>query len=275
MHSLQLLSIAIMQGVSELFPISSLGHSVLIPALLHWNINRDASWFLPFIVVLHLGTALALLIYFWRDWQQLLGGVWQARGGTQLPQARLFWLLVVATIPAGLLGLIFEHKIRHLFGGFTIVAIFLALNGVLLLLGDRFKHRTATHSLEQLSVGKALFVGLAQASALIPGISRSGASLVAGLAVGLDYDAAARLSFLLATPIIAAAGILEVPKLLHAGAHAPIDLILVSGILAGVFAYGSTWFLMRWFKGHEIKALRPFGIYCLLMGIGALIVHGI
>lgn len=274
MHSVQLLFIAIMQGISELFPVSSLGHSVLIPALLHWSIDREATWFLPFIVVLHLGTALALLIYFWRDWQQLLSGVWQARGGTRLPQARLFWLLVVATIPAGLLGLIFEHKLRHLFGGFTIVAIFLALNGILLLLGDRLKHRTATHSLEQLSIGKALVVGLAQSSALIPGISRSGASLVAGLAVGLNYDAAARLSFLLATPIIATAGVLEVPKLLHASTHAPVGLILLSGILAGIFAYGSTWFLMRWFKGHEFKALRPFGIYCLLMGIAALVIHG-
>ena len=116
-------------------------------------------------------------------------------------------------------------------------------------------------------------MGFAQSLALIPGMSRSGASLVAGLAVGLDYDAAARLSFLLATPIIAAAGVLEVPKLLHASAGAPLGVILLGGVLAGVFAYLSTWFLMRWFSGHEVKALRPFGVYCLLLGLGALAVH--
>lgn len=273
MNTLHLLLLAILQGVSELFPISSLGHSVLVPALLKWPIDRDAAWFLPFIVVLHLGTATALLIYFWRDWVRLLGGVWRARGGTRVPEARLFWLLVVATIPAGLLGLLFEHKLRHLFGGFTIVAVFLALNGVLLIWGDRLKHRQARHTLEELSWGKALGVGFAQSLALIPGMSRSGASLVAGLAVGLDYDAAARLSFLLATPIIAAAGVLEVPKLLHASAGAPLGVILLGGVLAGVFAYLSTWFLMRWFSGHEVKALRPFGVYCLLLGLGALAVH--
>lgn len=275
MHSVYLLLLAILQGVSELFPISSLGHSVLVPALLHWPIDRNAAWFLPFVVVLHLGTALALLIYFWRDWLRLLGGLWRARGGTQLPEARLFWVLVVATLPAGVLGLLFEHKLRHLFGGFTIVAVFLAINGVLLILGDRFKHRQARHSLEELSWARALGVGFAQSLALIPGMSRSGASLVAGLAVGLDYDAAARLSFLLATPIIAAAGVLEVPKLLHTGTQAPLGIILLAGAVAGVFAYLSTWFLMRWFSGHETKALRPFGIYCVLLGLAALAVHAL
>ncbi|MBI1422946.1 MAG: undecaprenyl-diphosphate phosphatase [Gammaproteobacteria bacterium] len=275
MHTLYLMLLAVLQGISELFPISSLGHSVLVPALFHWPIDRDASWFLPFIVVLHLGTALALLIYFWRDWQQLLASVWHARGGTQVAEARVFWLLVVATLPAGLLGLLLEHKLRHLFGGFTVVAVFLALNGILLILGDRLKHKESRHNLEELSWSKALIVGFAQSLALIPGISRSGASLVAGLTVGLDYAASARLSFLLATPIIAAAGVLEVPKLLHANVHAPVSIILAAGAVAGIFAYASTWFLMRWFSGHEVRALRPFGIYCLLLGIGALIVHGI
>ncbi|MEJ2344010.1 MAG: undecaprenyl-diphosphate phosphatase [Gammaproteobacteria bacterium] len=273
MSALPLLLLAVLQGVSELFPISSLGHSVLIPALLHWPIDREASWFLPFIVVLHLGTAAALLIYFRRDWLQLLRGVWRARGGTGLPEARVFWLLVVATVPAGLLGLLLEHRIRQLFGGYTIVAVFLALNGLLLMWGDRLKHRQAAQTLEGLSWAKAVGVGLAQALALIPGVSRSGASLVAGLAAGLEYDAAARLSFLLATPIIGAAGMLEVPKLLQGSAGAPLGLIFAGGILAGLFAYLSTWFLMRWFSGHEVKALRPFGIYCLALGLGALALH--
>jgi len=275
MHTLYLLLMAVMQGISELFPISSLGHSVLIPALLHWPIDRESAWFLPFIVVLHLGTATALLIYFRQDWLRLFGGLWRARGGTDNPEARLFWLLVVGTVPAGILGLLLEHRVRQLFGGFGIVAVFLALNGLLLIWGDRLKHRQARHRLEELSWAKALGIGCAQALALIPGISRSGASLVAGLASGLEYDAAARLSFLLATPIIAAAGILEVPKLLHHADHAPLDAILVSGVVAGVFAYLSTWFLMRYFRNHEVKALRPFGIYCLVLGLGALVIHGI
>jgi len=270
-----LLLLSILQGVSELFPISSLGHSVLVPALLHWPIDRDAAWFPPFIVVLHLGTAMALLVYFRRDWGRLLAGLWRSRGGTAEPEARLFWLLVVATVPAGLLGLLLEHEIRHLFGGFVIVAIFLALNGLMLIWGDRFKHRKAQHRLEELSWGRAIGVGLAQSLALIPGMSRSGASLVAGLMVGLDYEASARLSFLLATPIIAAAGVLEVPKLFHAAGSVPWTAIVLGGLLAGLFAYLSTWFLMRYFRGHEVQALRPFGVYCLALGLGALLLHAL
>jgi undecaprenyl-diphosphatase len=273
MDTVHLLLMAVMQGISELFPISSLGHSVLVPALLNWPLDRESSWFLPFIVVLHLGTAMALLIYFRRDWLQLFAGLWRARGGTHNPDARLFWLLVVGTVPAGLIGLLLEHRIRGLFGGFTIVAVFLALNGLLLLWGDRLKHRQARHRLEELSWGKAFGIGCAQALALIPGISRSGASLVAGLASGLEYDAAARMSFLLATPIIAAAGVLEVPKLLHHADQAPLTVIMVSGVVAGIFAYLSTWFLMRYFHNHEVKALRPFGIYCLVLGLGSLAFH--
>jgi undecaprenyl-diphosphatase len=275
MQTIHLLTLAILQGVTELFPVSSLGHSVLVPALLHWPLDREASWFLPFIVVLHLGTATALLLYFWRDWVSLIGGVLRARGGIATPEARLFWLLVVGTIPAGLIGLALEHRLRALFGGFTVAAVFLALNGVMLLAGDRLKHREARHTLEQLGWGKALWIGCAQALALIPGMSRSGATLVAGLAGGLGYDAAARLSFLLATPIIAAAGVLEVPKLLHHAAGAPMGPILLGGLLAGVFAWLSTWFLMRWFSGHEVKALRPFGVYCLVAGLAALALHSL
>lgn len=273
MNTMHLLLLAILQGISELFPISSLGHSVLIPALFHWPIDRNAAWFLPFIVVLHLGTATALLLYFWRDWARILRGLWQARGGTGNPDARLFWLIVVATIPAGLLGLALEHRIRALFGGFSLVAFFLVINGVMLILGDRLKYRQAQHTLEDLGWGKAVGIGFAQALALIPGMSRSGATLVAGLASGLGYDAAARLSFLMATPIITAAGVLEIPKLLRHASGAPMGTILAGGVLAGIFAYLSTWFLMHYFSGHDTKALRPFGVYCLILGLGALAIH--
>lgn len=271
MDTIHFYLLALLQGVSELFPVSSLGHSVLVPALLHWPINRDSAWFLPFLVVLHLGTAGALLIYFRHEWAILLRGAWQARGRSDTPESRLFWLLVLATVPGGLLGLLFEHRIRDLFGSLTVAAVFLMLNGVLLIWGDCLKQRVARHRLEQLTWRSALAIGCAQALALIPGLSRSGATLLAGLGAGLDYAAAARFSFLLATPIIAAAGVLELPKLLQAGLPPRgLELMLVSGLLAGLAAYLSTWFLMRYFRTHELTALRPFGFYCLLAGAVAL-----
>ena len=280
MLGLFLILLAILQGIAELFPISSLGHSVLVPALFHWPIDRDAGWFLPYIVVLHLGTAAALFIYFWKDWMSLLGGTLAARGSPRDPQARLFWLLACGTIPAGLLGMLLEHKVRELFGGFTVAAVFLMVNGVVLLAGDQLKQRKGSPSPESLTWGKALLIGCAQALALVPGISRSGVTLVAGILGGLDYAASARFSFLLATPIIGAAGVLELPKLLHQHAAAALPegllaVILLGGVLSGVFAWLSTWFLMRWFKSHELMALRPFGVYCLLAGAIALLAHAL
>ena len=276
MLALHLLLLAILQGISELFPISSLGHSILVPAVFHWPINREAPWFLPYIVVLHLGTAAALFIYFWRDWFALLGGTWKARGNLNNPDVRLFWLLVVGTIPAGILGLLLEHKIKALFGGFVVAAVFLMINGIILFIGDALKQRAARHELANMGWRRAVGIGCAQALALIPGISRSGVTLVAGVWSGLDYASSARFSFLLATPIIGAAGLLEVPKLIKHQAIMPEGLLLIlviGGLLAGVFAWLSTWFLMRYFKRHEMAALRPFGIYCLLAGAIALLIH--
>lgn len=274
--ALHLLILAIIQGVTELFPISSLGHSILVPAVLRWPIDREAPWFLPYIVVLHLGTAAALFIYFWRDWLALLGGAWQARGNVNSPQARLFWLLVMGTIPAGLIGLLLEHRIRELFGSFTIAALFLMVNGVILFIGDALKKRAARHELINMGWARAFGIGIAQALALIPGISRSGATLVAGVWSGLDYASSARFSFLLATPIIGAAGLLEVPKLVKHHASLPEGLLLtiiLGGILAGVCAWLSTFVLMKYFRKTEVTALRPFGIYCLIAGAAALLLH--
>lgn len=275
MLALHLLILAIIQGVTELFPISSLGHSILVPAVFHWPINREAPWFLPYIVVLHLGTAAALFIYFWRDWFALLGGTWKARGHVRDPHARLFWLLVIGTIPAGLIGLALEHRIRTLFAGFVVAAVFLMVNGVILFIGDALKKRAARHELVNMGWARAFGIGVAQALALIPGISRSGVTLVAGVWSGLDYASSARFSFLLATPIIGAAGLLEVPKLVKQHASLPDGLLLTivaGGILAGIFAWLSTSLLMKYFRKTEVTALRPFGIYCLLAGAAALIV---
>lgn len=271
-HHFYLLILAALQGVTELFPISSLGHSILVPALFRWPIDRDADWFLPFIVVLHLGTVAALLTFFWRDWVRLIGGFLRARGRPSNPESRLLWLLVLASIPAGLLGLALAHKIKALFGGFGFAAVALMLNGMMLIWGDRLRSRNPSHNLDTLSWRRALIIGFAQALALIPGFSRSGATLVAGIGTGLDYENSARFSFLLATPIIAAAGLLEVPKLFHAQLPGGfLQLIFAAGVLSGLFAWLSVWFLMRYFHSHEIKALRPFGFYCVGFGAMALI----
>ena len=271
---LDLLLLAILQGVTELFPISSLGHSVLVPALFHWPLDRAADWFLPYIVVLHLGTAGALLLYFRRDWHALLAGAWNARGRLDDPNAKLFWLLAAGTLPAAILGLLLEHKVREWFSGITVAAVFLMINGMLLLLGDWLKRRQSSGNPVSLSFGKALAIGCAQALALVPGISRSGVTLVAGLGAGLDYAASARFSFLLATPIIAAAGVFEIPKLIQPHSRLPavlLGVIILGGVLSGLFAWFSTWFLMRWFRSHELMACRPFGIYCLVAGASALV----
>jgi len=276
MHHLYLFLLAALQGVTELFPISSLGHSILVPAIFRWPINRGADWFLPFIVVLHLGTLAALLSFFWRDWVELIGSFVRDGGRPLRPDSRLLWLLILATIPAGLLGLALAHKIKDLFGGFSFAAIALMINGVLLIWGDRLRAKEPSHTLEGLGWQRALVIGFAQCLALIPGFSRSGATLVAGIGAGLDYANAARFSFLLATPIIGAAGLLEVPKLFHHSLPPGLlPVILLSGILSGLFAWLSIWFLMRYFHQHEIKALRPFGIYCIVFGAVALFIgHG-
>jgi len=256
-----------MQGISELFPISSLGHGVVLPDLLHWGLNRQDPSFLAFMVMLHLGTALALFIYFYRDWVALIGGFIRAGGRPVSPESRLVWLLIGGTVPAGLIGLILEKKLRMLFGSTSVVLAVLIINGVVLIAGDALRKNTHGRTLDELSFFGALKIGLAQALALIPGVSRSGVTLIAGLNEGLNYASAARFSFLLATPIIGAAGVLEVPKLLHAGSAISIGLALGCGILSGVCAYLSTWLLMRYFNKHEIQALRPFGWYCIGLGL--------
>jgi undecaprenyl-diphosphatase len=277
MLKLQLVLLAILQGISELFPVSSLGHAVLVPAALGWQIDRQAPWFLPFVVVLHICTAVALFLYFWRDWLGLLGHFVRDRGRPVSPQSKLLWLLIVGTIPAGILGLAFEHVIQKLFGGVLVAAVFLMLNGVILIAGDRLRKREGGKPLEALSWRAAFAIGCAQALALIPGISRSGATLISGLAAGLDYAGAARFSFLLATPVIGAAGVLEIPKLLKHGVLQDVSIctIILCGLLSGLFAYLSTAFLMRYFRNHDAAALKPFGIYCLIAGAAALLLHWI
>ncbi len=271
MDTLQAIIIAILQGGTELFPVSSLGHAVVLPALLHWNIDQHAPAFLPFLVLLHLGTATALLAYFWRDWWALAIGILGLTDAHQARESRrVFLLIVIATIPAVIVGFLLEHIFRDLFGAPIVAATFLIVNGLLLLFGERL--RAHTHRpLSSLTMLDALVIGGWQCTALIPGISRSGATIVGGLLRGIDHEAAAHFSFLIATPIILGATVLEVPKLLHASIpHGTFTVAAVAAVVAGVTAFGSTAFLMRYFRNHDALALNPFAYYCLVIGAGSL-----
>jgi undecaprenyl-diphosphatase len=269
----QAIVLALLQGVSELFPVSSLGHTILVPALLQWhNVDRSSPPFLAFVVVLHLGTALALVLFYRREWyaivRALVDSVVRGRLSDDRDE-RIGWRLVVATVPVGILGLIFEAPVRRLFGSPAPAALFLLVNGLIMFAGEALRRRqiAATRAtpqpLEDLSYGGSLLVGIAQAFALLPGISRSGISMVAGLLCDLDHENAARFSFLLATPVILAAALLEFPRLLAPQAHLVLVEALCGGITAGVAAYLSVAFLTRYFRSND---LRPFGWYCVAVG---------
>ncbi len=268
----QAIVIAIVQGVTELFPVSSLGHAVILPHLLGWNIAQDSPTFLPFLVMLHVGTALALLIYFWRDWWVLLSSLLPGAAGEARSESRhVLLLIVLGTIPAGILGLIFRKGLGTLFADFHVAAVLLILNGVLLAVGEFLRRRAGSAQLATVRPWQAVAIGTSQAIALLPGFSRSGATMVGGLLVGLEHQSAARFSFLLATPIILAAAVLEVPTLLRPESRATLGPALIGGLVAGVLAYLSTLLLMRYFKRQEVNALLPFAAYCVVVGLGALV----
>ncbi len=274
MSGIQALITAILQGLTELFPVSSLGHAVILPRLLRWNFSEDDPSFLPFLVVLHLGTAAALLLYFWRDWAQIIGAFFGMGGAKERRERwRLLWLIVVATIPAVIVGAALEKFLRHLFGSPELAAGFLMLNGVILFAAERLRRRNAgTGVATDMTWQTALIIGLWQCLALIPGISRSGTTMVGGLLGGLRHQEAARFSFLIATPIILGAAVLEVPHFFHhqaaGGGFGP--LVWLAGVVAGVTAYASTAFLMRYFGRQDFEALDPFAYYCVAAGAIAL-----
>lgn len=276
----QVIVLGLLQGVAELFPVSSLGHTVIIPGLFGWgNLTTNES-FLPIVVTLHLGTALALLAFYWRDWVALVRAFFKTALKGRLdadPQGKTIWLVIVGTIPVGLLGLILQKPIQNVFFAAkwpVVPAAFLCLNGAVLLVGerlrqraepagvDRFKQEQAFAKLDDLSFVQAFFIGLAQALALIPGISRSGVTMVAGMRARLSHEEAIRFAFLLATPVIAAAALLEVPKLFHAGTEV-LTAALAGGAVAAVAAFLSVRFLTRYFR---IGRLTPFAYYCLAAG---------
>ena len=258
---------AILQGATELFPVSSLGHAVVLPALLRWNLDQHSAAFLPFLVMLHTGTATALILYFWRDWWGLARGVLGFGSNRSVNDARLLLvLIVIATIPAVITGFALEKFVRGLFASPLVAACFLVVNGFLLLFGEQLRG-LGQRPLATLTARDALIIGIWQCGALIPGISRSGATIVGGLLRGIDHEGSAHFSFLIATPVILGATVLEVPKLLHAQV-APGVFALSAGaaVVAGFTAWLSTWFLMRYFRAHDDWALNPFGYYCIAAG---------
>lgn len=303
---LQAATIGLLQGVTELFPVSSLGHSILVPAWVGGSWSHlvteqstkasEGSPYLAFIVATHVATALALIVFYLRAWLRILGGLGTSirRRAIETPTERLGWLIVVATIPVGLLGLALEHSLRVLFAKPLAAAVFLTINGVILLAGEKLirRHyaREATATAASLApterrsadagsarvehhqdvvVAKvgwrdAIAVGLAQSLALLAGISRSGVTMVTGLARGLDHESAANFAFLLATPVILAAGVLKLPELAKPAAAGIRGPTLLGAVLAGLASYVAVRFLTRYF---ENRSLRPFGIYCFVAGL--------
>jgi undecaprenyl-diphosphatase len=264
----QAILLGLLQGFSELFPISSLGHSVILPKLLGWNIHQNDSYFITFLVATHLATALVLLGFFWRDWVRIVRGLGRSLRNREIApddtDAKLGWLLVVGTIPAGILGLLLEHKLRTVFASAQSAAFFLMVNGLLLFGAEALRRRApqVEHGDPDERIPRRLRT--LQATALVPGISRSGVTMGGGLLVGLSNEDAARFAFLLATPIIGAAAALKLPELFGSQGNGVRGPALVGALCAAATAYLSVRFLMRFF---ETNRLTPFAAYCLAAGL--------
>jgi undecaprenyl-diphosphatase len=271
----QALFMGLLQGASELFPVSSLGHAVLVPSLLDWSFKQSDPSFVPFLVLLHLGTATALLVLYRDQWVAIIRGFFTAafRGQTKTDSERLAMLLLVGTIPAAILGVFLENRIKALFASPYEAAGFLIVNGLLMLgfeLLRRRRERGASRAeqeshfaeAERISFAAAALVGACQALAFLPGISRSGITIGGGLLAGLRHQEAARFSFLLATPVILGAGLVEIPELVKPGV--PAGEYLAAAVLAGIAAYASARFLLRYFRSGR---LDPYGVYCIAAGL--------
>lgn len=278
----QAILLGLLQGFAELFPISSLGHSVIVPQILGWNIHQNDAYFIDFLVATHLATALVLLVFFWRDWVRIVKGLWRSLREREIApdntDGKLGWLLVIGTIPAGILGLLFENALRDVFASGKSASFFLILNGIMLYGAERLRRRApeavSSDGEESdrriagvLRYAHSVFVGAAQSLALIPGFSRSGASMAGGLLVGLNNEDAARFSFLLATPIIGAAAVLKLPDLLGSTGNGVRGPALAASLCAAATAYVSVRFLVRYF---ETKTLTPFAVYCVVAGAASL-----
>jgi undecaprenyl-diphosphatase len=275
---LQALILGLTQGIAEPFPISSLGHGVIIPSLFGWNIHQNDDYFLAFLVATHCATAIVLFFYFLEDWLRIFRGLGRSLRERGIPagddDARLAWLLIVGTIPAGILGLALQQPLRTLFASAETASLFLILNGLLLLGFERLRRRRPERGdgegdsdpriARRLSLKQAAAIGTAQAAALVPGISRSGVTMGGGLLVGLSNEDSAKFAFLLATPVIAAAGFLKLPELFGSAGDGVRGPALVGAVAAAFTTFLAVRFLLRWFRTNR---LTPFGIYCVVAGI--------
>ncbi|WP_280426979.1 undecaprenyl-diphosphate phosphatase [Nocardia brasiliensis] len=293
--------IGVVQGVTELFPISSLGHSVLLAAWLGGDWQRlvdqgesgTGTPYLAFVVALHVGTAVSLLGYYWRDWRAIAVGFagLLRTGRAETVAQRLALLIVIATLPIAALGPFLQHPLHVLFAAPICAALFLVLNGIVLIIGEGLRRRNeptlaqygrsfALHGragvrtaearkrrsdrrLAALEPEDALAIGFAQVGALLTGFSRAGLTMVGGLCRGLQHEQAAKFAFLLATPAILGAGLMEIPELAGpdtAGIRGPV---LVGAIVSGVSSWLAVRFLERYF---QTRTLLPFAVYCLVAG---------
>jgi len=332
--------VGLLQGITELFPVSSLGHAVLIPAVVggQWaqdlNVSKAESPYLAFIVGLHVATATAMIIFFWRDWLRIIKAFFASLGHVIAPapgtrrfepqntDQMLAWMIILATIPVGLAGVVLEHDFRVYFSKPILTSCFLFVNGLILLAGERARRRSADMEAQEIAADMqavserqratvaagagggggrhssgqralkqqhadlavesdqrivrrvgwlgAFGLGASQILALLPGISRDGTVMVAGMFRGLSRQDAARFSFLLSAPVILAAGVLKIPDLtgpLGAGIRGPI---IFGSLLSGLGAYFSLRFLMRYFSDPR-RTLTPFAIYSLVVGMGCFI----
>ncbi|AEW97331.1 MULTISPECIES: undecaprenyl-diphosphate phosphatase [Streptomycetaceae] len=289
--------VGLLQGVTELFPVSSLGHSILLPALLggHWkqdlDVSAEGSPYLSVLIGLHLATALALVVYFRRDWARVIGGLFSSirRRRIRTVEERLAWLLIAGTIPVGVAGLALDKVFRSTLGKPVPTACFLALNGVVLYVTERLRRggtgrRRAGASvapgeehldpevlsdrrITKLTLGQAAWIGAAQILALCPGISRSGSTISAGIFRGMNHEDSARFAFLLATPVIGAAALLKVPALLGPAGNGIRGQVLAGSVAAFLAGYVAVRFLTKYF---ETRTLTPFAVYCTLAGLGSL-----
>jgi undecaprenyl-diphosphatase len=272
----QAVILGLTQGIAEPFPISSLGHAVILPRLAGWHIHQNNKFFLTFLIATHLATAIVLLLFFLRDWVQIVRGLWRSLQMREIraddTYARLGWLLVAGTIPVGIIGLLLQDPLRKLFASPQLAAAFLIVNGLALLAFERLRRRPPRPGdyegdvdgrLSRLSWRQAIGIGTSQAAALIPGISRSGFTMGGGLIVGLSNEDAARFGFLLATPVIFAAAALKLPELFGSAGNGVRGPALVGGLCAAVTTFFAVKFLLRFF---ETNRLSPFGIYCVALG---------
>ncbi len=280
----QAIVLGALQGVSELFPISSLGHTVIFPHLFGWNnivawqSQTESPW-LAFIVMLHVGSAIGLLIYFWRDWVEIISAFFAtlAKRKIETRAERLAWLIIAASIPTGLIGIVAEHAARTATAKPEVASIFLMVNGLMLIGAEALRRRanareqqaragaqTQIREIDSLKPRDGVVLGLGQSLGLIAGMSRDGAVMATGLATGLDNAGAARLSFLFATPIILAAGLYKLPDLTGHNGSGIRGAAVIAAVVAAVVAVFTVHFLTRYFKRNN---LIPFGLYCLLFGV--------